>query len=120
MCIWKVTDLTNKTNEPADNHFAYTDDILINWSKYLNMVHNAEKLETTVRRLETESAQAIDRLKSSNEKQIETTETTNAALCREMDENNKVRRRACVCVAYYIIRFGKRKRTAAEPVEKRR
>lgn len=86
--MWQVKDVSNRMN--TTNHFDYSDEVLVNWSKLEKTNENIEKIEMSVKKLEKESSYFIKKLKITKDREIEDTKNTNLTNLQDAAKNNKV------------------------------
>lgn len=69
ICVWEVKNIAKKTSE-IDKPSVYTDDIIINWSRYDKLHENIKKNEIAVKKIETESTINLNKMMKIKEQNI--------------------------------------------------
>lgn len=89
ICVWEVKNTANKTRK-IDKPLVYTDDILVNLSKYDKLHENIKKIETAVNKLETENAINVNATIKANEQEIKDINKANTTQYYETIKKNEV------------------------------
>ncbi|CAI6352733.1 unnamed protein product [Macrosiphum euphorbiae] len=89
ICVWEVKNTANKSRK-IDKPLVYTDDILVNLSKYDKLHENIKKIETAVNKLETENTINVNTTIKANEQEIKDINKANTTQYFETIKKNEV------------------------------
>ncbi|XP_025200516.1 LOW QUALITY PROTEIN: cilia- and flagella-associated protein 57-like [Melanaphis sacchari] len=88
ICVWEVKNTENITRKIEKTH-VYTDDILVNLSKYDKLQENIKKIETAVNKLETENTINLNTTVKAKEQEIKDINKANTTQYYETIKKNE-------------------------------